>query len=554
MRRKTMRRIRWNRLVTKFMGGGLLALPVITAMMLASPGAANAETQSSFQGQVTSNTYDAGAGSGAAPSNAGAPADPLAYDCSQPASGPAGCGGVGLSHAYWDNHPVNFLYTANFYCDPAVSSKASTGCEAGKTYTKLPPAAASQDPLYIPVPLGFTPTQGLQCPQTGNCIDHPATMDLSALYPVLAPILHLSSASQLDNAPLSPHSHLIFDRNDNLPEWWNVVVVPVTNQAGFDKVVGATSESGLKADLGTDGVYTSTVPTNAFLYFQVLGGTGSQTAAAATNQNVYHGATGPASEGSGAAVDPLANDCRSMGSCSDTGVGLTQGYLGQSTVNFLYSENYFCDKSVSAKSSTGCEAGAAYGKLPPGTSSDSQTDPLYIITPLFKPEPAGLQCPTQGYCIDHPATIDLSRLAPKLDPILGTTASQLQNAPGSPHSHIVLTADNNQPEWWNVHVIGVANQASYNKIINSSNKLTEAQALAQDTSNGVTMPVPTNIFLWFQVLPGSMPSGPPATGGGSTAGPQHTGAFYGGGGAIVLGLGLAAALAARRRRRGDALS
>ena len=119
---------------------------------------------------------------------------------------------------------------------------------------------------------------------------------------------------------------------------------------------------------------------------------------------------------------------------------------------------------MSAKSGDGCEAGASYSKLPTGTSSASQTDPLYIITPLFAPGPSDLQCPVSGYCIDHPHTVDLSRLASTLDPILHTTPAQLADAPLSPHSHIVLTANNNQPEWWNVKVIGVTNAAAYNKI------------------------------------------------------------------------------------------
>ena len=89
-----------------------------------------------------------------------------------------------------------------------MPSKAATGCDAGTTYNHLPPGATSQDTLYtlyIPAPLGFTPTQGLQCPMQGNCIDHAPTIDTSALFSVLQPILHLTSASQLDNSLLSPH-------------------------------------------------------------------------------------------------------------------------------------------------------------------------------------------------------------------------------------------------------------------------------------------------------------------------------------------------------------
>lgn len=527
----------------------VLVVPVVGAVVFAMAGPAGAEPvnsqpQAAYQGHVTSNPYDAEAGSGTAPPDAGATVDPLKYDCTYP-SGPSNCQNVGLTHGYYDGSTTAFLYTANFYCDPGVSSQAVTGCEAGAKYTQLPPHAASQDPVYIVVPLGFTPTgTSPQCATPGNCIDHPGSMDLTRLAPALDPILHTTPA-QLANAPLSPHSHFIDDRNTNLPEWWNVVVVGATSQTAYDNAVAGKSYASLKAQEGKNGL-TAEIPTNVFLYFQTLGGTDGDAL------NAYHGAAGPSTSPtqSGAAIDPLADDCISQAACSAAGIGLTHGNLGPSTVGFLYTENYFCDRSVPAKSSSGCEAGAAYGKLPPGTSSDDQMDPLYIVNPLFMPGPSGLQCPTKGYCIDHPPTTDLSRLASKLDPILGTTAAQLENAPLSPHSHIVLSANNAQPEWWNVHVIGVTNLAAYNKIMNSADKLTEAQSLAQDTSSGVTMPIPTNLFLWFQVLPGALPAGGAGTGGGSTAGPQHEGLLVGGGGAVLAGLTLFAVLETRRRRVG----
>lgn len=373
-----------------------LVVPAVAAVVLATTTSAGAQTQASFQGHVTSNAYDAGAGSGAAPSDTGATVDPLKNDCTYPqASG--NCQNVGLTHGYYDGSTVDFLYTANFYCDNGVSSKATTGCEAGAKYTKLPPDAKSQDPIYIVVPLGFTPagTQP-QCAMPGNCIDHPASMDLSRLASTLDPILH-TTPDQLANAPGAPHSHFIDDRNNNLPEWWNVVVVGATSDSAYEQAVSTKSYSGLKSMEGKNGL-TGEIPTNVFLYFQTLAGTDGAAL------DAYHGATGPSSSPAqtGAAIDPLTDDCISQAACSAAGIGLTQGSLGSATGNVLYSENYFCDKSVAAKSATGCEAGAAYGKLPTGTSSADQTDPLYIITPLFSPAPTDLQCPTAGYCIDHP--------------------------------------------------------------------------------------------------------------------------------------------------------
>lgn len=514
------------------LGFGLVALPAATAH---AQGTATTAT-----GHVTSNTYSPSAGSGPAPSNSGPTVDPLRYDCTYP-SATGGCDHVGITHGYYDGSTLDFLYTARYYCDTTVSAKSSTGCEAGAKYNKLPPSANSQDPLYILVPLGFSPS-GLQCATKGNCIDHPGTMDLSRLSSVLDPILH-TTPSQLDNAPLAPHSHFITTRNHNLPEWWNVHIVGVTNQASFDKAVTAKSYATLQSMEGKDGV-TMPILTNVFLYFQTLAGTNGAAL------DAYHGTSGPSTNPAvtGRATDPLVNDCSSLAACSAAGIGLTQGYLGAATGNVLYTQNYFCDKSVAAKSSDGCEAGASYSKLPPGTTSTGETGTLYIVTPLFKPEPANLQCPHVGYCIDHPRTVDLSRLAPTLDPILGTTPSQLSDAPLSPHSHVILTANNYQPQWWNVKVIGVTNVAAFDKIIASPNKYAEAKTLATHSANGVTAAIPTNIFLWFQVLPGAVPSGAPATGGGSTAGFQHFDLAAGGLAGVVIGLAIGTTLIVRGRR------
>jgi hypothetical protein len=112
----------------------------------------------------------------------------------------------------------------------------------------------------------------------------------------------------------------------------------------------------------------------------------------------------------------------------------------------------------------------------------------------------------------------------------------------------VLTANNYQPEWWNVHVIGVTNPTAYNQIVNSPNEYATAQQLAASKS-GATAPVPTNIYLWFQVLPGAaVPSGAAATGGGSTAGLQHEVLFGLAGGLIAAG----AAVFGYRRRYSNA--
>src|SRR5579875_4182619 len=99
---------RWRR-SSRFRWNFLLFVATMVTTVVAMTGLASAETQASYQGQVTSNTYSQSAGSGLTPPNTGTPIDPLRYDCATPSSGPSGCQNVGLTHGYYDNHVVNFL-------------------------------------------------------------------------------------------------------------------------------------------------------------------------------------------------------------------------------------------------------------------------------------------------------------------------------------------------------------------------------------------------------------------------------------------------------------
>ena len=134
------------------------------------------------------------------------------------------------------------------------------------------------DPLYIPVPLySSPPVPYVQCPAANTCIDHPSTIDLSQLASVLG-----APAASLDNVGLPGHDHLLTTRNGDQPEWWNVIVIPVTSPAGLASVESAKSYAAVKAlenvsgsGIGVDGI--GEVPTNAYLWFQTLPGGSSPT-------------------------------------------------------------------------------------------------------------------------------------------------------------------------------------------------------------------------------------------------------------------------------------
>lgn len=464
------------------------------------------------------------------------------------------CDHVGTTNGYFNGENVKLLYSQDFFCDKTVASKAATGCEAGGAYKKLPPGTAkgAVDPLYIPVPLFTKPAVHVQCQAKPMCIDHPATVDLSALSGALG-----APKSALYDAMLPGHDHIIATRNEDKPEWWPVVVVGVTSAKAWTTITKAKDYATMKGLEGKTGSgVTGEIPTNVFLWFQTLPGhiTAGE---AATNSTAV-----PAASANGKAIDNLKKDCAT----SATGCNNANDYLGQthawlgdagtaqgSNVNLLYSSPFFCDASVQKAGANACEAGQKYAKVPGDITSDKYVDPLYIPTPLFKQPVNDLQCPSGKPCIDHPMTADLSRLATTL----GAPASALKNFMIPGHDHILTTRNNDRPEWWTVTVIGVTKPASFAKIT-QAHSYAEVKKLEADPANGV-LEVPTNIFLFFQTVPGagvptatymSMPVGAPNTGGGSTAGFQHQGLLelgllflLAGGGALTL---------SRRRPRIDA--
>ncbi|MGH9103933.1 MAG: hypothetical protein ACRDYD_13275, partial [Acidimicrobiales bacterium] len=125
----------------------------------------------------------------------------------------------------------------------------------------------------------------------------------------------------------------------------------------------------------------------------------------------------------------------------------------------------------------------------------------YIPVPIGF-TPAYLQCPAASPCIDHPTTIDLSRLSSVLDPILGTTPAQLQDTKLPGHDHLITTLNQDNPEWWNVEVIPVTSQAALNKVQTLKDYSKVRAMETANFSSGVGPEIDTNTFLWFQMLSG----------------------------------------------------
>jgi hypothetical protein len=177
--------------------------------------------------------------------------------------------------------------------------------------------------------------------------------------------------------------------------------------------------------------------------------------------------------------------------------GMTKSFYDGHTVSFTYTKGFYCDTKVKSKASSGCEAGATY-KKPPAKNFD----PLYITVPLgFTVPSMKMECPSGLVCVDHPGTIDLSRLEPALKPLYPTTSKKaltkaLENSATPGHQHFITTKNGDKPEWWDVKVVGVTSKAEYDKITaHKSYKYLASQVKAKKT----TAVIPTNLFLYFGV-------------------------------------------------------
>ena len=291
--------------------------------------------------------------------------DPLQYNCGNDAPT---CGQVGESNGYYNGTNVDLLYSENYYCDANVSSAATTGCEAGAGPSGNPSSTSAgnsgtslgntthADTLYIPVPL-FSNPPPTQCTATATCIDHPPTIDLSR---VAGALPGNPSPGSVSNVPIPAHDHVVGTRNGGLPEWWNVQVVATTDPGTFGTL---TSVSAITAAVA--GGKAVSVPTNAFLFFQILPGTLSPSMAADLTATAPPGPPVPAAPGAppasqvepGTTFNNLKNDCGATApNCQN--VGISRDWIDGQDIEALYTESYYCGTtSVAVHSSSGCEAG-----------------------------------------------------------------------------------------------------------------------------------------------------------------------------------------------------
>jgi hypothetical protein len=211
-----------------------------------------------------------------------------------------------------------------------------------------------------------------------------------------------------------------------------------------------------------------------------------------------------AAAGVGIAAAGTAAKTPSNATMKGTGVGefgMTKSFYDGHTVSFTYTKGFYCDTSVKAKSSSGCEAGANF-KKPPAKNFD----PLFITVPIgsaAKVPAMSMECPQGLVCVDHPGTIDLSRLESTIHTIAPynglskkALTSALQNFATPGHEHFITTRNGGKGEWWDVKVVAVTSTKEYNALNKHASYAYLAKQIKDKKAVG---PIDTNLFLYFAV-------------------------------------------------------
>lgn len=166
----------------------------------------------------------------------------------------------------------------------------------------------------------------------------------------------------------------------------------------------------------------------------------------------------------------------------------TPAWTDGKTVSIQYPQNYFCDKSVASSAPSGCEVGTDANVGPVANANRSV---LYVLVPLFaNPVPAPM-CAVAS-CPNHPLDIDLSRIAGAL----GASPTTVSSVPLPAHSHIL---DGAAGGWWEIKVVAVTTQDAWTRLASAKNQATML-ALAGTSGSGVLGPIPTNLYLFFNVV------------------------------------------------------
>lgn len=168
--------------------------------------------------------------------------------------------------------------------------------------------------------------------------------------------------------------------------------------------------------------------------------------------------------------------------CND--IGITDAYYDGHQVDLVYTKQNFCKEPPPAKASSHCEVGADAVVSPPPNSGDIES-PVWALVPIgFTPPVNTLHCPKPGRCIDHPSTLDLTRVF----------GSGFGNVPLPAHSHVIEDTEHGISVWWPLRVVGVKSLNAWNML--RQEKSFEAMRSCQ-SSGQCTPDISTNNFEFF---------------------------------------------------------
>ncbi|MFL6238461.1 MAG: hypothetical protein ACJ735_03060 [Actinomycetes bacterium] len=168
------------------------------------------------------------------------------------------CIHIGFTKAWLGGKKVDLEYSHQYFCSTPPPSGAKTNCEVGYYSYQQPPSGPVVSNIYALIPMGFTPPKStLHCPLAGHCIDSPNTIDLSRF-------------GGTANEPFPAHSIVLEEDESFQSTWWPLVVVGVKNLAAWNQIASEKSADAMDA-CEAAGNCTSEQPTNAYIFFQVLG-------------------------------------------------------------------------------------------------------------------------------------------------------------------------------------------------------------------------------------------------------------------------------------------
>ncbi|MCA1789757.1 MAG: hypothetical protein LC667_07835 [Thioalkalivibrio sp.] len=166
-------------------------------------------------------------------------------------------------------------------------------------------------------------------------------------------------------------------------------------------------------------------------------------------------------------------------------IGTTAGWYRGQVVTFFYNQPFDCPLPLSDDGLAGSDSECVLGTtaaMPPRGGNDPV---VYVTVPLFEDtDGITLHCPVAGDCINHPSTIDLSRVF----------GAGTENATLPPHSHVIDVA---RGGWWEIEVNGITTREAWDAI---EREKSLAEIRNQQALGTVTPDIDTNLFLFFNVM------------------------------------------------------